>query len=80
MLIVRTLIFHARISGDRLLAHDMLSFITLTEVLARSGSADYIGAPPHILFALWKFLNYVFPEQLIGQLIGPTTWTVVPLI
>jgi hypothetical protein len=51
----------------------------LTGAVVRSGSADYIGAPPHILFAVWKFLNIVFPEQLIGQ-IGPTTWAVVPLI
>jgi hypothetical protein len=34
----------------------------LTGAVARSGSADYIGAPPHILFAVWKFMNNVFPE------------------
>jgi len=51
----------------------------LTGAVAKSGSADYVGASPHFLFAVWKFLNNVFPEQWIGQ-IGPIAWTVVPLI
>ena len=42
----------------------------LTGAVAGSGSADYIGAPPPILFAVWKFLNNVFSGT-----IDKTDWT-----